>query len=313
MRNITNIVISALFSLCFSCGNSVSEIDIIEKDVLQEKYREATKNCEKILFSDTTQHSNNTRIIAADYLRLCLLKTGDLNNKYYRYKAKIKEMFYPIPLNPTIARSKFQYECGIPLASYEINTLLVEGHQNSPVFWDIFEKNSIITGRDRYYNSVKNYINPKLSDKSNDLQKIIREWKEKTQSTPSEAIVHTTGSFEDNIFRLFSTYRNNKEILEAYTSIILFYKYLEKLPQIAERYNMLGYNRLPDYVQEAVIVYLNTAEIYSYYGFEIEEKTRRRHVDFWQAINKTYKGMETPETIKQKFEGTYFYYCYIPE
>ncbi len=290
-----------------------TEIERVEELVIREEYREAAKECENILLNDTNMRlSPEIRSTVADYLRLCLMKTGELNNNFYIYKALIREMFFPIPMNPTVARSLFQFECGIPLSSNEINIMLIEGHQKSLAFWALFKKNSIITERERYYKSVKDFENNSKQIYI-DSNKLIQEWKLKTATTKHETRVRITRDFLEQILRLFYTYQNNKEILESHAAMMLYYKQLEFLPEVVERYDKLGYTRLPDHIQEAVIIFSQNPEISDYKGFEIEERIRNRYIGFWRAINNTYLAMETQKGVKEKFGNTYTYFFFIPE
>jgi hypothetical protein len=315
MKHIVYIVFAFVI---FSCNPNTPKIETgiekIEELVLLERYREAAKECENILNNPNIPEIRTT---AADYLLLCLLKTGNLNNKFYVYKARIKEMPFPIPMNPTIARSCFQFECGIPFSSFEINTMLSDGHQKSPVFWNLFEKNSIITKRERYYFAVRNntVVNNIISSNTQtkiDKENFLQEWNGKIQSTPPEIKIFTGGDFLGKVFQLFGAYQNNKEILESHAAMMLFYKRLHLLPEILERYGKLGYARLPDYVQEAVVIFLQNTEIDYFYGYEIEEKIKKQHKEFEQAMRDLYRG-KTQEEIKEKFGHTYAYYFYMQE
>ncbi len=331
MRKIGYLII--ILVAAFSCKTKeqpetkkkMTDIEKIESLVLQEKYRDAITECEKFMSS----HPANERIQAADYLSLCLLKTGNLNNKYYYYKGSIKEMYFAIPMNPTIARSYFQFECGITLSNNEINWMLIDGLQNSPAFWYLFEKNSIITGSERYYQVIKNSTTAKHQSNQQsqstqqlqftehntwqappvDREKLLQEWKIKTQTEPSERIIATGNNPINGIIKMFEACHNNKEALEAYTAIILFNKDLGALPEIAKRYNKLGYASLPEYVQEAALIFLGTAQVNDFYGFEIEERIKQQYRAILQAMDR----MESLQNLKKKFGNTYTYYCYLWE
>jgi RNase P subunit RPR2 len=196
-----------------------------------------------------------------------------------------------------------------------MNILLGE-NKKKLIFWDLFEKNSAVINETRYYETIKTLLRPAISAKEQkQIEKVVREWQQKTTSVPQEASVVVSGVYDipQSCLNLFPIYQKNREILETYTAQTLFNRHLDRLPEIAKRYNSLGYTRLPDYVQEAVIISQQATEIPSYYGFEIEYEIKQRCATFLQTLNNFSIRIVSPQTLYKEFGSTYIYYYLATE
>ncbi len=314
MKKYIYIIIAAVAIILLSCKTSTPKAEIykIENLIVHQKYREAERECAKILYSESKEYNEESRLLVANYLRLCLLKSGNLNNNFYSYSGKIQEMLYPLPRNhkEDVASLAFAFECAIPFVSEDVDVFVSMGQEKSPVFWNIFEKWAIINNQKRHYQALRNYAMPDIPKMQIDSVKLMREFLNKTITTPPDAKAQTA-DFPISIFNVFQIRKNDKEVLEAHTAMILFVRQLSALPEVVERYSKLGYARLPAYVQEAAIIFLQNPNINYYYGFEIEERIKRRQKEFIAAINSIEYGLDTPESIKERFNDTYSCYYYL--
>jgi hypothetical protein len=231
-----------------SCKTTIKEI---EKQTVREKYGKAIRGAETILSNTKGRYSLKERIQASDYLRLCLLKTGDLNNSFFDHE-KYFEMRSPIPVSNSLANKSILLELGYLFSTYEINALLLSCGADNEILWDIIQKNSLLCGRERHLPVLRNGLN--FHKKSN-TDKWLKEAKEKRQTYPPDTVVEQAPDVEIFSAAFFPFLRRNREILEYYTLLALYYKQLNLLSEIIDRYKHLNIKTLPRYVQEAALIY----------------------------------------------------------
>ncbi|MDR0620123.1 MAG: hypothetical protein LBG17_09530 [Bacteroidales bacterium] len=231
---------------------SKASIEKIEKYLVEEEYEKAGRTAEKILYTGAPKFSIRERITAADYLRLCLLKTESFNNFFYYY-SEFSEMKSPLPTNNFLAKESILLELGYLFSSYDINIMMCKHDLKNELLWDIVKKNSLLCGRERFFSALQKGLKHKENKKS--LDGWLSYAREKRQTTPEDTIMEQVNDIEAFLVLFFPVFRQNVELLEYYTLLVLFYKRLDLLPLIIERSKYLGCERLPDYVQEAVLLY----------------------------------------------------------
>jgi hypothetical protein len=240
-----------VFTMLFIVTACKTTIEDIERQTVRGKYGKAIRSAETILSNAKGRYSLKERVLASDYLRLCLLKTGNLNNSFFNYE-KYFEMRSPIPVNNSLANENILLELGYLFSSYEINTLLLSYNVNNEILWDIIQKNSQLCGREKHLFVLRNGLN--FHKKSN-TDKWLKEAKEKRRTSLPDTIVEQVPDVEIFSAVFFPFLRQNKEILEYYTLLALYYKRLNLLSEIIDRYKHLNIQTLPKYVQEAALIY----------------------------------------------------------
>jgi hypothetical protein len=131
--------------------------------------------------------------------------------------------------------------------------------KNDIVFWNVFEKYCYVTNKEKIFISAKNELNPEYKSPDKHLNSFLEANKIKTAATPPDTTFEMWEDMTGTIAEMFPIYRENKELLEYYALLVLFYKRLDLLPDVTERYKAQGYEILPEYVQEAIHIYRNGA------------------------------------------------------
>jgi hypothetical protein len=247
MRIKQNIFIFTVL-LTVSCKTTIKDI---EKQITQGKYERAMQNTETILSNENGQYSLKERVQASDYLRLCLLKTENLNNNFFYY-GKHFEMRSPVPISNSLASKSILLELGYLFSSYEVNLFFLSYDINNEILWDIVKKNCFLCDREREFFVLRNGLNFKGE---NNIDEWLKKAKEKRQTSPPDTMVEQVADVEIFSAMFFPLLRQNREILEYYTLLILYYKRLDLLPEIIDRYKFLNVKILPKYVQEAALIY----------------------------------------------------------
>jgi hypothetical protein len=229
-----------------------ASIEKIEKYIIENEYEKAGRMAEKILYTGAPQFSVKERITAADYLRLCLLKTESFTDRFFYY-GEFSEMKSPLPTSNSLAKESIMLELGYLFSSFDINIMMCKHDFKNEMLWDIVKKNSLLCGRERFFSALQKGL--KHKEKRTSLDEWLLYAKEKRKTTPEDTIMEQINDIETFSVLFFPVFRQNVEILEYYTILVLFYKRLDLLPLIIERNKYFGYERLPDYVQEAVLLY----------------------------------------------------------
>lgn len=207
------------------------------------------------------------RELLAVNLKLALLKSGRLNSQFFSY-SHIYEMNQFLPVSffageYNFPNMRFAWHLGlfVPMRIYTNNMLNVNGLQNATlrkiVPNSIFLQRYDLASNYLYYLSHTLFYAPEAErwQASNSRMLSMRDsFFVEQRSLNTDRMQEEGGTNLDNWVELMYTPRSNKDMLEYYTFLQLFYKNIEKLPALVEHYRRLGYNRLPDYVQEGLLI-----------------------------------------------------------
>ena len=270
-----------------------------------------------------------TRELLATNLKLALLKSGRLNRQYYSYN-HVYEMNLMLPGQTfagdyNISNMRFAWQLGlfVPMRIYTNNMLNVAGLQNATL--NVIIPNAIFLQR---YDLAANYIY--FLQHTLFYARKAQEWKScnSAESSAQDAFFaaqrrmnnsrmqEERGTDLDSWVELMYTPASDKEVLEYYTFLQLFYKKIDSLPDLAEHYRRLGYTTLPNYLQEGLLILqdydpqqpdlLQTYADYAYSPSVLAEYGRARQV------YKLYQmGAVSAETIEKRQGFTYFFHYYF--
>lgn len=270
-----------------------------------------------------------TRELLAVNLKLALLKSGRLNSQYFSYN-HVYEMILFLPTSIFagdyhFSNMRFAWQLGlfIPMRIYTNNMLNVNGLQNATL--RKIAPNAIFLQRYGLASNYLYYLNHTLFYTSeakrwlaanSDWLSMQDSFFEEQRSLNSGRMHEEKGTNLNDWIDLMYTPRSKKELLECYTFLQLFHKNIDKLPALAEHYRRLGYKKLPNYVQEGLLILQN-------YEPEKQEQPQR-YSDFAyspmvlaeygraQQAYKLYKmGAVSLETVEKMQGSTYFFHYYF--
>jgi hypothetical protein len=244
---ISYFLIGFLFAMSPAIGS-------MEQEIIKKNYSEAVKKAEKILTNRKTTGMEANE--AAIYIRYALLQKGTLNSEYLKYWHFL-EMQEPLPDEISEGENRayilFCQKLGFiaqteNMVSDIIKKYFIEGNDFKNIPWFIIEQCYLFLGKEEYLYMLKN--NAGINTQEN-KQEWLNEAKTKTKASPLDTIIQFYGGLEENVSAFFPIYRQNKDLLEVYALQALMEKKLNEIPVIVERYNMLGYKKLPKYIEEA--------------------------------------------------------------
>lgn len=270
-----------------------------------------------------------TRELLATNLKLALLKGGRLNRQYFSY-SHVYEMNMMLPGQTfssayNISNMRFAWQLGlfVPMRIYANNMLNVKGLQNATL--NVIIPNAIFLQR---YDLAANYIY--FLQHTLFYGRQARKWQacNSAESSAQDAFfaaqrhMNTSrmqeekGTDLDSWVELMYTPVSDKDLLEYYTFLQLFYKKIDSLPVLAEHYRRLDYKTLPDYLQEGLLILQDydpqqqtPPETYAGYGYSpmvLAEYDRA-----WRN-NKLYQmGAVKLEAIKKMQGSTYFFHYHF--
>lgn len=270
-----------------------------------------------------------TRELLAVNLKLALLKSGRLNSQYFSYN-HVYEMNMMMPGRTfsgeyNISNMRFAWQLGlfVPMRIYTNNMLNVKGLQNATL--NVIIPNAIFLQR---YDLAANYIY--FLQHTLFYGRQARKWQacNSAESSAQDAFFavqrrmnksqmqEERGTDLDSWVELMYTPVSDKDVLEYYTFLQLFYKKMDSLPALAEHYHRLGYKTLPDYLQEGLLIlqdynpeHQTSPKTYAGYGYSpvvLKEYGRARQ------IYKLYKmGAVNAENVEKLHGSTYFFHYYF--
>ena len=270
-----------------------------------------------------------TRELLAVNLKLALLKSGRLNRQYFSYNHvyEMNMMMSGWPFAGTyhLPNMRFAWNIGlfIPMRIYTNNMLNLSGLQNATL--NVIIPNAIFLER---YDLASNYIY--FLQHTLFYAKKARQWQaynsaESSEQNPffaaqrrinSSRMQEERGTELDFWVEAMYTPTSNKDMLEYYTFLQLFYKKTASLPELTQHYRRLGYKTLPDYVQEGLLILQDydpeqptppqTYADYAYSHAILSEYGRaRKNRELYEI------GTIGLETIKKQQGSTYFFHYYF--
>lgn len=270
-----------------------------------------------------------TRELLAVNLKLALLKSGRLNRQYFSYN-HVYEMNLMLPGHKFageyhFANMRFAWQLGlfVPMRIYTNNMLNVAGLQNATL--NVIIPNAIFLQR---YDLAANYIY--FLQHTLFYRRQAQKWQACNSAEKSAQDAFFNEQRHINSFRMqeekgmeldswveqMYTPVSSKDVLEYYTFLQLFFKRLDSLPALAEHYRYLGFNTLPTYLQEGLLILQDydpqqpeppqTYADYAYSPSVLAEYGRSR-----QAYKLYKMGSVSAETIEKSQGFTYFFHYYF--
>lgn len=90
-------------------------------------------------------------------------------------------------------------------------------------------------------------------------------------------------------------------------------KNVEAVINNIDKFNMLGYKKLPGHIEEVILVYSNiTGKLPELYGFEISNENKERFAQYVDNMRKGRTNMKAAQkTLHEKFGNTFWYYLHF--
>lgn len=269
------------------------------------------------------------RDMMAVNLKLALLKTGRLNNRFFSY-GDIEEMNtymagFPVAGHYNFPSVRFASQAGlwVPLRIFANNILNVNGIQNATL--QVIIPNSIFGRRYElarnylyyqnhtlFYRKEARYWQAFADEESSDRQAGIY----RRRHSDSHRMWEEEGLALDAWVQALYTPASDSTVLEYFTFTQLFYKKPDSLPALAAHYRRLGYHTIPQYLQEALLImqhYEPSASVQpqTYSGYAYSPAVVRKYVQA-EADRMLYQeGALTFEELQSRYGSTYWFHYYF--
>ncbi len=276
------------------------------------------------------------RYLLSSYLRLSLLKTGQLGDRFFEY-ASLPEMawtMYPVPLH-FVGPYDYSYiktyeSLGLaaPAVPQIFSCIELFGLQNR--FIEPLVKAEMATGQYRLLENIFYYARKTFYAKKfyrqyrPEVKRLIAEGRDGSRPVAlQDSVLHEGGTFIDDWVKKEFEYRAvsdsgniNAAMTDYYALLLLLEKDMEKIPSVLAYYAKMERKTLPLYVQEALCIRagypqrISKKELLSasYGGFRIgsaaADFVRDGHVAY-EALRQQKISMEE---VSRQYGSTYTYY-----
>lgn len=90
-------------------------------------------------------------------------------------------------------------------------------------------------------------------------------------------------------------------------------KNVEAVVNNIDKFKVLGYEKIPVHIEEAVLVYYNmTGKLPELHGFEISNETKERFAQYVDHMRQGRTNMKAAQKIlHEKFGNTFWYYLHF--
>lgn len=312
--------------------NAVSHNDYTESLRICDRYYQRYGNA----FNREDRESMQNRYHLSSYLRLSLLMTGQLGNRFFEYASlpEVAWMMYPMPL-PFVGAQDYSYiktyeSLGLaaPSVPQILSCIELFGLQNR--FIEPLVKAEIATGQYRLLENTFYYARKTFYAKKfyhlyrSEVKQLTAACQDGSRPVSlQDSTLREGGYFIDDWVQKEFEYRFasdpgtiNAALGDYYTFLMLLEKKMDKIPTILEHYGRMDNKTLPVYLQEAICIqagypqHISKKKLLSasYGGFRLSAASADAVSDTYVAYQAMKQNKISFEEVQRKYGDTYTFY-----